>query len=210
MTNARGLSLVECLCALAVLAVALCSTMSSYITHIHSERFTEERRLALQAAVGKVDELRRLVASGWSLDQLYDTYRPFIGVTDPANMPAAAFTVDGLTVGSNPQRNRYVGTISLIVDESPNESDYGVDYSVSPSVLSLGADINGNAYYLDQYPGAPPRPFPMDINANGNTTDNPLVEGFYLLPIVVTVNWQGVFGVQRLDLFTIIFPDKRI
>jgi prepilin-type N-terminal cleavage/methylation domain-containing protein len=210
MSKTRGFSLVECLCALALLAVALVSTMSAYITHVKSERFTSERRLALQGAVAKVDEMRRLVASGWSLDQLYDNYKPFIGVTDTANMPLASFKVPGLTDGVNAVRNEYVGTVSLIVDESPNEADYGVDYTVSPSALRLGADINGNAYYLDTYPAVPAKPFPMDINGNGNTTDNPLVEGFYLLPVVVTVHWTGVFGAQRLDLFTIVFPDKRI
>ncbi len=211
MRTQRGFTLVECVCAVAVLAVALCSTVSMYVSHVHSERFTEERRLALQAAVSKVDELRRLVASGQSLDQIYDTYKPLIGVTDTTAMPTAAFRVTGLLESSTDVvRREYVGTVSLIVDESPNEQDYGVDYSVSPSLLRLGSDINGNAYYRDTYPAAPSAPFPMDINANGNMTDNPLVEGFYLMPVVVTVHWFGVHGAQRIDLFTIIFPDKRI
>ncbi len=210
-SNRRGFTLVECVCAVACLAVALCSTVSMYVSHVHGERFTEERRLALQAAVSKIDELRRLVASGNSLDQIYDLYKPFIGTTDTAAMPAASFKVPGLFESSaDVVRRDYVGTVSLIVDESPNEVDYGVNYSVSPSVLTLGADINGNSYYRDTYPAAPPAPFPMDINANGNTTDNPLVEGFYLLPVVVTVHWNGVLGAQRVDLFTVIFPDRRI
>lgn len=206
-----GFTLVESLLALTVLTISLLAVFNLYMTYVKSERFTEERRLALQSAVEKIDSLRQQLAAGQSLDQIYANYKPTTAVTDPTNMPLAAFKVTGLTTAStDPLRRNYVGTISLIIDETPNEQDYGVDYSVSPPVLNLGADINGNSYYSDAYPSGTPAPFPLDINANGNTTDNPMTSGFHVLPVVVTVHWVGVFGAQRIDLFTILFPDKQI
>lgn len=203
-----GVSLVEAMCALAVLAVAATAVFSLYTANLQAGRFSEERRLALQAAVEKIEEIRRLVASGKSLDEIYDIYKPAIGMTDVNNMPPAAFRVPGLRGRSNDSvRNEYVGTVSLIIDETPNEADYGVDYTTNPSTLSLGVDINGNNRYNDISGLAP---FPMDINGNGNTTDNPMTEGFFILPVVVTVRWQGVYGIQRVDLFSIVFPDKRL
>ncbi|MFH0938127.1 MAG: prepilin-type N-terminal cleavage/methylation domain-containing protein [Planctomycetota bacterium] len=220
----NGFTLVECVIALILLMIGLAATLMCHMANIRSDQFTEERRLALQAAVEQIDKIRSLVASGQSLDTIYNRYCAFAGetkivnnvlyaATDSDNLrPLPAFKVTGLTErSSDPLRRAYVGTISLIIDEMPNEQDYGVDYSVTPSVLNLGADINGNGYYRDAYPASPPSPFPLDINGDGTTIDNPMISGFYILPIVVTVHWTGVLRPQqqRIDLFTIIFPDKR-
>jgi len=228
----QGFSLVEALMALAILVTCLAAMMTINLTYAHTELFCEERRLAVQAAVEKIEEIRQRLGSGQSLDSIASAayYAPWPAniPTNPDRMPMAAFKVPGLTTNSSdPLRKDYVGTVSLIVDETPNEANYGIDYSYSPPGTStpgtyppaagfcLGADINGNGYYRDAYPSSPPSPFPVDINADGSSgnhhfsyPDNPPA-GLSILPVVVTVHWFGVFGHQRIDFFTIVFADKR-
>ena len=228
----QGFSLVEALMALTILVTSLAAIMTINATYVHMERFCEERRLAVQAAVEKIEEIRQRLGSGQSLDNIASAayYAPWPAntPTDPNKMPMAAFRVPGLTTSSSdPLRKDYVGTVSLIVDETPDESSYGINYAYSPpgnctpgryppvKGFCLGVDINGNGYYEDVYPASPPSPFPLDINADSNTENdhfsypgNPPAR-LSILPVVVTVHWFGVFGHQRIDFFTIIFADKR-
>jgi prepilin-type N-terminal cleavage/methylation domain-containing protein len=225
-----GFTIVECLCALMILAVALIATLSMNNAYIRGEAFAEERRLALQGASVKMEELRALVAQGISLDTLNDSdYNPssplpehyyYYGtwpagtVTDPGDMPRAAFKVPGLVTSSpDVQRRDYVGTVSLIIEERPNEHNYGIDYSYSPvksNLDNIGADINGNKFYSDTFPTNPPGPFPLDIDGDGRTNNlSPITAGYFLMPVVVTVHWNGACGEQRVDLFTILFKDEQ-
>jgi Tfp pilus assembly protein PilV len=230
--TSQGFSLVEALMALTILVTCLAAMMTINATYVHMERFCEERRLAVQAAVEKIEEIRQRLASGQSLDNIASAayYAPWPAnvPTNSDKMPMAAFKVPGLTTNSSDVlRKDYVGTVSLIVDETPDESSYGINYSYSPPGTAtpgayppvkgscLGVDINGNGYYRDAYPGTPPSPFPLDLNADNNTTNdhfsypgNPPAR-LSILPVVVTVHWFGVFGHQRIDFFTIVFADKK-
>lgn len=223
-----GFTLVETVCALMILATALIATLMMNNAYVRGEALAEERRLALQSASAKMEELRALVAHGVSLDTLNDpNYNPpdlpdhhyYYGtwvpgtITDLANMPRAAFKVPGLATSSpDPLRRAYVGTVTLIIDERPRESDYGIDYSYSPvrsNLDNIGADINGNKYYNDQFPTTPPGPFPLDIDGDGKTSAVGVSAGFFLLPVVVTVHWNGACGEHRVDLFSILFKDAQ-
>ena len=45
---------------------------------------------------------------------------------------------------------------------------------------------------------------PMDLNGDGDTDDKDVAAGYQLLPVKITVQWQGVLGDQRVDLRTIL------
>ena len=86
----------------------------------------------------------------------------------------------------------------------------------------LLAAANGTVPFLsDTYEGSrhdkpiadqTPYPFPLDLNANDSdgTPEHPwesnIVSGFVMLPVVITIQWQGVDGPRRFDLFSIITP----
>lgn len=191
----RGMTLVEVMVTLAVLAIAMTGALSVYFTHIRTEMTSEERRRATLAAQAKMDEIRSAIAGGISLDRIFNDYGP---LPTPGGGPKATFEVEGL----RPIAKVATGTVSIISDEAPNESDFGIDYLANATPPKFfGVDINGDR----QYSGSSPYPFPLDLNGNG-TTEHFVASGFRLLPVVVTIQWTGTYGVERLDLFSIFLP----
>ena len=263
LARQAGFTLIECLLAITILVVAISAMLHMYITSVHSERFAEERRIAIQAAEEQIDKLRAFANSGASLDNIYAGNYPYgsplvppyqypnqypytslplrampqppaiaggaetwylaqsgtqpnlwpvLGtppVTDPNNMPVAAFKVPGLMTNSgDPLRQEYVGTVSLINDEQPNEANFGLDFSYATPKW-LGVDINGNGLLNNALPSPFSASLPgVDLNENGLINEVNVTSSFRVLPVVVTVHWYGVFGPKRVDLFTMIFTDK--
>ena len=227
-----GLSLLELMIFLAVMAIGMTASLSMYITSRLAERVGEERRLASLAAEQKIDEIRNYVSGGnHTLDQAYAQYGP---VNLPVGGPGAMFNVPGLTAyydtntvdGSRPNP-RSIGTVTIINDETPSERQFGYDYANSTASTvptpPFGVDINGNGTRLIQtgfgntgaadYNDVIPPPFPLDLNGNGSngTTvawDHVITSGFVMLPVVISIQWQGAAGPQRLDMFAIIIPDQ--
>ncbi|MBI3831789.1 MAG: prepilin-type N-terminal cleavage/methylation domain-containing protein [Planctomycetes bacterium] len=191
----RGMTLVEVMVTLAVLTIAMTGALSVYFTHIRTEMTSEERRRAALAAQAKLDEIRSAIAGGASLDQIFNDYGP---LPLPGGGPKATFDVEGL----RPIGKLATGTVSIISDEAPNEADFGIDYrakAMPPKIF--GVDINGDR----KYSGASPYPFPLDLNGNG-TTEHFVAAGFRLLPVVVTIQWNGTYGTERMDIFALFLP----
>lgn len=248
-----GLSLLELLIFLAVMAIAMSAALSMYISSRMAQRIGEERRLASLVAEQKLDEIRNYIAKGHSLDQAFLYYGPISDVTTPANLesvnpyvaplpnhnappfhayggPGAWFDVPGLdpffdTNPSDGSRSlaRSIGTVSIINDETPDERQFGYDYGNGAPQLPFGVDINGNGSRLIQtgfggagaagYNSSVPLPFPLDLNGSGSNGgsvpwNHNVTNGFVLLPVVITIQWQGAAGPQRYDLFGLITPDQ--
>jgi type II secretory pathway pseudopilin PulG len=49
---------------------------------------------------------------------------------------------------------------------------------------------------------------PMDLNGDGDSVDTDVAAGYQLLPVKVTVVWEGVLGRQRVDLRTILRKEE--
>ena len=220
----RGVSLLETLALCAIIAIALTGALSVSISHQAAERSSEERRLASAAATQKLDEIRIYLQNGNTLDQAFDYYGP---LPLPTGGPGATFNVPGLTPfydydkADGPRPNpRAIGTVTIINDEAPNEASFGFDYANQAITPPFGVDVNSNGSLLIEtgfgakgatgYNDSVPWPFPLDINNSGSdgSTDLPwdsnVISNFEMLPVVITIQWQGVNGPQRYDLFTII------
>ncbi len=123
--------------------------------------------------------------------------------------------------GSRPNP-RAIGTVTIINDESPNERYFGYDYANQCALPPFGVDINFNGTRSIEtgfglngaagYNDICPLPFPLDINGNGSDGsagkpwDSNVVSNFVMLPVVITIQWQGVDGPRRFDVFSIITP----
>ncbi|HYF50436.1 MAG TPA: prepilin-type N-terminal cleavage/methylation domain-containing protein [Planctomycetota bacterium] len=213
--NARpGLTLIEVMIFFAILSIAMLGALSIYSRHVMGGRMTEQRRIAMIAAEEKLDELRsaiyKAVQSGATdpLGYVYSHTSPadnqFYGPL-PANNALSrpcCFNVAGLT----PVPGISVGTVTIINDETPDEAQFGLAYNGSFAPPLFGVDINGNRRYTD---ASSLSPFPMDINNNGTTTDNVVVDRFSLLPVVITIQWTGPYGRERIDVFSVLTADKQ-
>lgn len=117
-----------------------------------------------------------------------------------------------LDVFLTPLESRPMGTVTFITSEKPNESDYGNLYGQPTSIASFnwyernpfGADINGNRSMSD----AIPAPFPLDLNGDGDTDDTAVTDGFQVLPVVVTIQWEGPYGPERVDHFAVLTKES--
>ena len=224
----KGLTLVEVTVFLVVVSVAIVGTLSLNVNLRLSQRITEERRLASLAAEQKIDEIRIFVNNGNTLDQAFQRYGP---LPLPHGSPGATFEVPGLTAFIDSDRSdglrpapRAVGTVSIINDEDPDERLFGYDFANACVAPPFGVDIDGNGSRLIEtgfgvggaagYNDRSPQPFPLDLNGNGsngsaaNPWESNLVAGFIMLPVVVTVQWNGASGTQRFDLFAIITAQR--
>jgi type II secretory pathway pseudopilin PulG len=221
-----GLTLVEIVVFLAVVATALTATMSIYTSQSLALRQSEDRRIASRVAQQKLDEIRIFLQAGNSLDQAFQFYGP---LPLPTGGSGARFEVPGLTpfidtdlADGNRPVPRAVGTVTIINDESPDERYFGYDYANHCMLPPFGVDIDGNGSRMIEtgfgqngavgYNDNTPPPFPIDLNGNGSDGsaarpwDSNLISGFTMLPVVITIQWQGLDGPRRYDLFSIITP----
>ncbi len=166
--------------------------------------------------------------NGNTLDQAFQKYgpRPL-----PHGGPGATFDVPTLSAFFDNDRNdgirpiaRSIGTVTIVNDENPDERLFGYDFANNCEGPPFGVDIDGNGSHLIEtgfgskgavgYRDKSPKYFPLDLNGNGsngtaaNPWDSNLVSGFIMLPVVVTIQWNGARGPQRYDLFAIILPNR--
>lgn len=222
----HGMTLIEIAVFMTITSVAIAATLSVFISQRTSQRMSEERRIASMAAAQKIDEIRIYLQKGNTLDQAFQQYGP---LPLPTGGPGATFKVPGLTPfydfdpldGDRPNA-RSVGTVSIIIDEKPNEALYGYDYANFATLPPFGIDINASGTGMIQtgfanlgakgYNDDCPWPFPLDINGNGSDGkplspwESNVLTGYCILPVVITIQWNGVNGPQRFDMFALITP----
>ena len=232
--QARGVSLIETMMFITVVTIALVGTMYSYVRHLSAKTVTEQRRQAVIAAEQKLDEIRgyvRRVPAGNALDTSGNL------VSNKANPLDAAFNLYGPIPAAtalsrpccfsipnfNPINGASVGTVTIITNENPDASQFGMIYDGTSTPNKFGVNIYGDIYQDVQLTGQPARdgtfpsagvpaqaPFPLDINGNGVTTDTTVTQNFTLLPIVITVRWLDTNGErQRFDLFAILQAESQ-
>jgi type II secretory pathway pseudopilin PulG len=215
--HATGLTLVEVMVFFAIVSIAMLGALSIYSRHVTGGRVTEQRRMASLAAEEKLDEIRSAISKAaltGNPDPLTYVYKHvadgndptgvlFYGPTPPSNARnrPCCFDIPNLPA----VQGISVGTVTIINDETPDEAQFGLAYDGSASPPIFGVDLNGNRRYTDS---ANISPFPLDINNNGNTTDNVVVDKFSLLPVVITIQWMGPFGRERLDVFSVLSVDQ--
>lgn len=226
--NERGLTLLELMFFLSIVAIGICSTTSLFINLNMSQHVAEERRIASLAAKQKLDEIRVFILRGHSLDDAFREYGP---LPLPQGGAKATFEVPTLEPfvdidprdGSRPNR-RSAGTVTIINDEQPHEDVFGFDYANACQSPPFGVDIDGNGSHLIEtgfgprgaagYRDNSPAPFPLDLNGNGSDGSNAhpwdsnVMSGFVMLPVVVTIQWQGADGPRRFDLFAVLTADR--
>ncbi len=288
----RGITLVEVMVTTLIVAVSVTATLEVTAVYRRSSQLAEQKRIAQQAAVAKVDQLRVLVTNGVSLDGIFQLYGPldfaniqeadevdtttgdikttgsgekvgggvspgynsssstiqagsaltnfavgedanFNGILDPGEDLNNNNVLDFyLTRLPNSEGIRPMGTVTFIFDETPNESEFGFWHGKPRNESAadwqnrnpFGIDINGNRAYndycLENPPASPPYtstqdkirrqpyPFPIDLNGDGDTDDEEVFENFIVLPVVITIQWQGPYGPERYDHFAMITVDK--
>jgi type II secretory pathway pseudopilin PulG len=77
-------------------------------------------------------------------------------------------------------------------------------------VSSLDDELSGAegriVFYTDETDTVtdPSIGLPMDLNGDGDAADRDVAGSYLLLPVKISIHWDGVLGPQRLDLRTIL------
>ena len=182
--HARGLTLIELMIAVAILAIAICGIMSAYFSSHRLNVRSREEAIAVAAAQDKLAEIRE-----HSFADIVSTYG------------GQTFQVLGLTPVT-PGADQ--GEVIIINDESPDEAAYGRD--LDPPVGPDGVDLDGNGRRTDVLGVATvTSTFPADLDGDGATI-TPVVApaAFKLIPAVVVVTWRGSSGTARVQTMTMI------
>jgi type II secretory pathway pseudopilin PulG len=89
---------------------------------------------------------------------------------------------------------------SLINEFGPSGTT-GATFAV-PTIDESESVASGRiAFFIDETDSyGEPLGFPLDLNGDGDTEDTEVSQGFELLPVRVTVRWEGVLGEQQVDL----------
>ncbi|MCZ7648053.1 MAG: prepilin-type N-terminal cleavage/methylation domain-containing protein [Planctomycetota bacterium] len=177
----RGMSLIEVMIAALILVVAITASLTMFATHMRGARLTEERRLAMQFAAAKIDEIRMHIASGDSLDLVFQRYGP-LDYTMLGSVSTGEASGGG-DIGTGSVTHGGIETSGTIAIKGAPESNVGVNssgylyYTSGPNagkgdsttfivgedannngILDSDEDLNGNGrldIYLDPIPGRP-------------------------------------------------------
>lgn len=209
-----GFSLIELMIAITVLAVALGGAAAAWNTAMTQGQLMREEAVALRAA-------EEVLATIQGTD--YDILTPpnwvegrnvggwlLAEASAPSLAREAPFEVS-LVAGHSPRMGlEYNGTaqaegeVIIIMNENPQEGDYGRDLDGDGS--SDGVDIDSDGSLSGVPVGSI---FPLDLNGDGDATDDLSADpnSMVLIPVVVLVRWQSLGGkaIQgRLQLMTVV------
>jgi hypothetical protein len=97
----------------------------------------------------------------------------------------------------------------LIEDYAPGGTigdRFGVPSIDSEELVAQGQVV----FFVDERenPGSEFLALPLDLNADGDTSDEDVSARCDLLPVRVTVRWEGVLGDQRVDLRTVLRKEE--
>ncbi len=162
-----GVTIVELVVAIGVLAVALLALLSVISSAGQLQQTTREKALAYNAARRKIEEMRNR-----PLDQIY---RAFNGTTADdipgVSCPGSTFAVDGLNAdGLGP-----VGTIVF-----PENSSGLLDERIADPTLGMPKDLNGDGDAGEVQDAAAAAPHKALTNDN-----------YTILPVKVVIRWRS-------------------
>jgi type II secretory pathway component PulJ len=155
--SCSGFTVLEAAISMTVLAVALLALWGSLVYCTRSNVAAEQRKKALNAVLGKIEELKAR-----SFDTLITEYGPLGTVGDRFSVP----------------------TLDDDLEQADGQITFYVDETGGPSGEHLG--------------------LPLDLNGDGDEIDADVSAAYLLLPVKVTVSWEGSLGSQRVDLATIL------
>ena len=169
-----GFSLVEVLIAVLVLVMALSAFVRSFVGTVQLGRSNRESAVAMEGA-------RRAVEALYAADfsQVYALYNSDPGDDPPGGAPGPSFAVPSLAATAA-DADGMVGEVRF-----PTTGNGGG--------LELREDV------VDAVLG-----MPRDLNADGAIDGLDHAGDYSLLPVEVTVRWQGRSGVKDLTLKTLV------
>lgn len=176
----RGVTTVELVIALSVLALGMLAQASLTITHANQTGFNREHRLALEGARAELEVLKN-----------YDFATVFAAFDeqtwqDPPDARGPNFEVRGLSAAPDDPDGK-VGRVYFPVGPAPT-----------------GSPIPGPVLREDQqntWFGTP-----ADLDGDGTVDDQPKNTSYIHLPVMVEIRWHGKTGTQTLRLTTWLTP----
>jgi prepilin-type N-terminal cleavage/methylation domain-containing protein len=164
-----GFTLLELMIAIAVLAIAIGGISRSLAATSTLSRATEERGIAIDAALSVMESLRAETAG-----EVYVRY----------NEP----TLDDPAVGFSPGRFFAVPSLTLRLGDADGFAGEIIFPGDGAQLLENGDDDELG--------------LPRDLDADGvvDALDHSL--NYTILPVRIRVEWRGVRGFQRVELYT--------
>ncbi len=170
MPRERGLSLVELMLALAILAICAVALGSAYISMTDLSDLTEQEILATNATRAKMAEIQANVDVPYT-DSLGDEYTNVNGVFSRYSDTAfSQFSVDGLDA---PSGNPSVGTVILHMDET--------NVPVQLGGPSLDLDGDGTATKTSFQASDTIALVPIEVQTTWQTRRGPITRSRFLL-----------------------------
>ncbi len=188
--RAAGFSLIEVMIATSVLAVMMAGASSTLGVVWRHNQLMREEASALRAADSMLAQIRAASLGVYGLmgvEAAYGEPSPGVPYTFAVQLlrgHQASMGVDGAPEGK----------VLLIMDETPDESDYGVD-------------LNGDGDAVDTLSSTGSLLlFPLDLDGSGTFGDVVAPGDLQLLPVVVIMRWNSLAGglEGRVQLMTII------
>jgi len=176
----RGITTVEMVIALAVLAVGMLAQASLTITHANQTHLNKEQRLALQGARAQLEVLKN-----YDFATVFGAFDE-LTFNDPPNAQGPDFDVRGL----NPDPDDPDGKVGRVY------------FPVGPA--PTGSPVPGPVLREDQqnnWFGTP-----ADLDGDGAIDDQPKNTSYIHLPVVVEIRWHGKSGTHTLRLTTWLTP----
>jgi prepilin-type N-terminal cleavage/methylation domain-containing protein len=179
-----GLTLIEVVIAVAVLAVAMAGVFGAIMICFQMNTRAREDSIALSAAQDMLAQIRNTVFE--NVPTTYD------GMT---------FPVPGL---APPSPGVDPGEVVIIRDETPDESVYCRDLEAPAG--PDGVDLNGDGDTWDILDTAVPgETFPLDLNReDGPVSDEVALDKMKVIPVVVLVRWRSRGGLARMQLVSVV------
>jgi prepilin-type N-terminal cleavage/methylation domain-containing protein len=193
----KALTMVELMIALAILAVVMLGAFSTLHASARQNQYFREEAAALRAAQAELARVRNAELTSSTTPSRAD-YTFTVALVE--GQPAGSRGLLEIS-GSRPE-----GEVVFIADETPDESDYGMD--LDGNGYPDGVDLNGDGIVGRRAE----RPdagflFPLDLNGDGAIDVDPLADRsqMKLVPVIVIIRWRSFTGIEgRVELMTVI------
>ena len=171
----RGLTLVEVVCALAVLLIGVLGFSQAVVSALQANVTVRESTLATQAARRQLETIQ---ATGFG--QAFAIFN-----ADPTDDPGG--------IGTSPGAGFAVRGLQAV----PGDADGFAGEILFPTAAGAPGILRENA-------GDPALGMPRDLDGDGVVDGVDHADDYQLLPVVVRVTWRGTRGRGRVELKTLL------